>query len=302
MFFSVAVRNGRYHRHIAFPPSSWGLWQFSACPRWALCWHPRIPLDGGYQLNLILIRGSCLSLARPEEVSFSSCCYHRNRSWPSKAFKKTGLDCSPSLKCSFSPTNKPPQSSVSGGYDDFMWKQDVPVTETPYFSIAPPRFSPAPFWVCVCTLSVCCTCEGSVTAASHCPIIPAPLTLCILWGFLLMRQRVREKMKGKKRDGETRKRGGLEKVWAEQRSGVKVQKLNRSEQSCMCVCVCVALCSRSEFPAGSSLSAVHCAGKGVSFGFGCMRVWRWRVMLLWFYKRALNACWCFVSRNLFASS
>lgn len=32
----------------------------------------------------------------------------------------------------------------------------------------------------------------------------------------------------------------------------------------VCVCVCVATVS---FPAGSSLSTVHCSGKGVSFRF-----------------------------------
>lgn len=67
----------------------------------------------------------------------------------------------------------------------------------------------------------------------------------------------------------------MEKVRAEHRSGVKVLKLYRSEQLyvcvrvSVCVSVCVALCSHGKFPAGSSLSAVHCAGKGVSFGFGC---------------------------------
>lgn len=65
--------------------------------------------------------------------------------------------------------------------------------------------------------------------------------------------------------------------------------------------MCVDLCSHGEFPAGTSLSAVHCAGKGVSFVFWCLRVWRWRVMLLWFYKCAQNECQCFVGQNLFAS-
>lgn len=74
--------------------------------------------------------------------------------------------------------------------------------------------------------------------ASHCPIIPAALTLCILWGFLLMRERVREKKKGKKKDGETREEEDWREVWAEHRTGVKEQKVNRAEQSCVCVCVC----------------------------------------------------------------
>lgn len=47
-----------------------------------------------------------------------------------------------------------------------MWKQDVPMTKTPYFSIAPPlQFLSYSFLsLCMYSMSVCYACEGSVTA------------------------------------------------------------------------------------------------------------------------------------------
>lgn len=67
------------------------------------------------------------------------------------------------------PSNKPPQPSVSGGYDDFMWKQDVLMTKTPYFSIAPPqKKNKKTGFLSRSFLSVCVhglhECEGLVTA------------------------------------------------------------------------------------------------------------------------------------------
>lgn len=101
----------------------------------------------------------------------------------------------------------------------------------------PSSFSPAPFWVCVFSLWVCVMrVRVRWQLASHCPIIPAPLTLCILWGFLLMRERVRawNKRWVRKEMEEHEKRRTGESL---ERTGVKVEKLNRSEQSCVCFSV-----------------------------------------------------------------
>lgn len=58
-------------------------------------------------------------------------------------------------KWSYVHSNRPPQSFVSGGHDDLMWKQDVPIAETPYFSIAPhPPGSLLLLFVCVSMHSV----------------------------------------------------------------------------------------------------------------------------------------------------
>lgn len=101
---------------------------------------------------------------------------------------------------------------------------------------------------CVCALYVYA--EFWWQPASHCPIIPAPRTLFILWGFLPGRER--EKIECKD-----------EGMWKnkERRKGA-VEKLEKSH---LCVWVRVLMqWSCSKFPVGSSLSAVHCAGKGVS--------------------------------------
>lgn len=68
--------------------------------------------------------------------------------------------------------------------------------------------------------------------ASHCHIIPAPLTLSILLGFLLTSDRVRVKgIDQKKKAGGT---GGLVEVWVEHWNCVKVLKLTNLNNWCVC--------------------------------------------------------------------
>lgn len=98
--------------------------------------------------------------------------------------------------------------------------------------------------------------------ASHCHIIPAPLTLSILLGFLLTSDRVRVKGIDQKK-----------KSWRNRRSGGSLSRALKLCQSTetykseqlMCVLPGVPMANST----GSSLSALCCSGKGVSLGFRC---------------------------------
>lgn len=81
-----------------------------------------------------------------------------------------------------------------------------------------------PLWVCVIRVRV------RWQPASHCPIIPAPLTLCILWCFLLW-GREPERNRGKSRAGKEKKwcRGFGESLRAKV---AKSTKTLQSQQSC----------------------------------------------------------------------
>lgn len=144
--------------------------------------------------------------------------------------------------------------------------------------------------VCVCTLWVFVRrVRVRWQPASHCPIIPAPLTLCILLGFLLMRERVREngRQETSWRNREKRRR--------RRRTG---ESLSRAQKWCkstktlqtwtiVCVLPCVPMVNS---PLGAAYLQSTVQERVCQFGFECLRVWRWRAMLLWFYKSTLNAC------------
>lgn len=200
------------------------------------CYPPQISLDGGCQLSF---PSGALQLLL--EDSSSSCCLMlRKQDW--------------TCKCSWMLSNKPPLVLCIWR----MWWLHVETGRPNDWDTL--LFHCPHLLVSLLLLSECVRVQWQ--PASHCPIIPAALTLRILWGFLLMSKRLREKKRVKMERNE--KRGELKKVWAEQRIGVKVQKVNRSEQSCVCVCVLTHVPALNS-PSGSSLSAGHCAGKGVSF-------------------------------------
>lgn len=150
------------------------------------------------------------------------------------------------------------------------------------------------------TMSMCYACEGSVTAC-----FPLSYHSCPTHTLHPVR------LPANKRERESGRTGGEKKSWRNTKrtrrrrigeSQSWAQKWCKTTKSQIWTAVCVALCSHGELPAGRSLSAVHRAGKGVSFGSGWLRVWRWRVMLLWFH----NSCTeymlmqkMFTSLNLF---
>lgn len=134
-----------------------------------------------------------------------------------------------------------PTSHLSPLYlEDMMISCGNRTSRWPRHLIFPlPPTPPSLLSVCVCELYECVLCVWGLgdSLPSHCPIIPAPLTLCILWDFLLTRERVRDKKKGKKRDGGTRKEE--EEDW--RKSALRTQSWFRSTvttdlNNCVCVC------------------------------------------------------------------
>lgn len=117
---------------------------------------------------------------------------------------------------------------------------------------------PPPFQVCVYNAS-----EGSVTACFPLSYHSCPTHTLHPVG-----------LPSNEREGDVQRRGQKVRQEVEKQ---EMKSRNRCEStetidlnSCVVLCVCGLFCGLHEFPAGSSLSAVHCAGKGVSLGIGCL--------------------------------
>lgn len=171
----------------------------------------------------------------------SSCCSQRSRPWAPNA-SKTELDMQIFMYAFQQATSVLCIWRIRWLHVETGRPND---RDTLLFHCPPPVSLPL-LSECVYVLNECVRVRWQ--PASHCPIIPAALTLCILWGFLLMRQRVREKKKGRKKRWRNKRRGRLKKSlsWAQ-----NCCRSAKSQQSWTIVCVCV--CVLTRVPAVNSL-------------------------------------------------